>query len=159
MYYDVTRGQRAQAQFSRAVVRLTSSSLVFKCLLFSIILFAVAVVSPLRLQSDLSLLAFIIKFKQFLFFGLYLFFFEFLYFPFGIIFVLKYFADMQTQMSLVADESFPIIITDQPDSLLIVRSPLHYSKSVVTNVLYFLLSVYFYLDLQGGMFFSQHQKC
>lgn len=53
-----------------------------------------------------------------------------------------------------AEESaLPIMVTDRRDALL-VRSPAHYSNSVVTNVLYFLLSVYFYLDLQGGMFFS-----
>lgn len=40
------------------------------------------------------------------------------------------------------------------DLLLVRSSPIRYSNSVVTNVLYFLLSVYFYLDLQGGMFFS-----
>jgi hypothetical protein len=120
---------------------------------FSIFLFAAAVVSPLRLETDLSLLAFLDSFKHFWFFA-FIYFSEFLRFLLSIIFIVKYFADMQTEISLVADESFPIMITDQPDSLLVVQSPLHYSKSVITNVLYFLLSVYFYLDLQGGMFFS-----
>lgn len=55
---------------------------------------------------------------------------------------------------LTVDESLPIMAADQRTDGPLVRSPLHYSKSVVTNVLYFLLSVYFYLDLQGGMFFS-----
>lgn len=46
-------------------------------------------------------------------------------------------------------------VDDDGGGLLLVRSsPIRYSNSVVTNVLYFLLSVYFYLDLQGGMFFS-----
>lgn len=57
------------------------------------------------------------------------------------------------------DESTSIMVVfgdeqRRGDASLLVRSPLHYSKSVVTNVLYFLLSIYFYLDLQGGMFFS-----
>lgn len=56
-------------------------------------------------------------------------------------------------MLIAAEEASPIMISNERDVLL-VRSPLHYSKSVVVNVLYFLLSVYFYLDLQGGMFFS-----